>query len=241
MIFRILALLFVTSFVHLATISFAPANQQDEIEQMDNVEEPDAAVMQKLAELEEEAKKGDVVAQFALADFYADGMVIKQDFVKAFFWFQKAAEQGDAYAQNRLALLYVTGQGTNQDDQMALHWFLKSANNGFPASKNNLGRMYEEGIGVAQNFNRAAKWYEEAAKAGSPLGQANLAYMYQQGYGVEKNLQLAYMWAHIAGQNDQNFVGRAQEIENSLNDLQKQQVEKAIQRCLQSNYKSCDL
>jgi len=58
----------------------------------------------------EDAEQGNADAQFMLAEYYKDGIGIKQDYKKAAEWYSKAAEQGDEMAKNALENLEKEGK-----------------------------------------------------------------------------------------------------------------------------------
>lgn len=66
---------------------------------------------QEIEELTAGAENGDPQAQTRLAEHYADGNGVPQDWKKAVRWYRRAAEQGDACGQYRLALCYYNGGG----------------------------------------------------------------------------------------------------------------------------------
>ncbi len=72
------------------------------------------------------AEQGDEVAQYNLGVMYYLGDGIKQDYEKAFYWFQKAAEQNYAPAQYNLSVMYKNGEGIKQDYEKAFYWYKKS-------------------------------------------------------------------------------------------------------------------
>ena len=55
------------------------------------------------------AERGDVEAQYRLAEMYAEAQGVDQDYAKATQWARKAADQGYAKAQYRLASIIYTG------------------------------------------------------------------------------------------------------------------------------------
>lgn len=74
----------------------------------------------------EAAEQGDANAQFDLGAFYSEGIVVKQDYVKAFEWFKKAAEQGCVRAQFYLSECFARGEGVEIDSEKAAEWYRKA-------------------------------------------------------------------------------------------------------------------
>lgn len=109
---------------------------------------------------EKKAKKGDKVAQMAMAEIargrnlldlsiWAVNLLKKTrpktsnpDYKRAFEWYQQSANQGFAPAQFELALMYDTGTGISQDFKKAEYWYLKAAKQGYRHAYHNLGIMY---------------------------------------------------------------------------------------------------
>jgi len=56
----------------------------------------------KLKNLHRFAKEGEVEAQTTLAHHYEEGEMVKKDYKKAAFWYQKAAFKGDLLARRYL-------------------------------------------------------------------------------------------------------------------------------------------
>ena len=95
------------------------------------------------------AEMGYSLAQDSLGIIY---YYDKQDYEKAFYWFQKVANQGDDGAQFSLGDCYYTGNGIEQDYKKAAYWYKKSADQGNDFAQLELGLMYKNGIGVKKNY-----------------------------------------------------------------------------------------
>jgi TPR repeat protein len=85
---------------------------------------------------------------------YANGEGIKQDYLKAKEWYEKAAIQGDSDSQYNLGVMYANGEGIKQDYLKAKEWYEKAAIQGHPYSQYNLGVMYANGEGINQDCIR---------------------------------------------------------------------------------------
>ena len=81
----------------------------------------------------------------------------KQDYSKAFKWYEKAAIQGNHIAQNNLGDIYFNGFGLNQDYREAFKWYEKAANQGYVEAQYILGKMYQLGQGINQDYKEAFK------------------------------------------------------------------------------------
>ena len=72
---------------------------------------------------------------------YDNGRGVKQDYIKAVEWYQRAAEQGVADAQYNLGVMYYNGQGVKQDYIKAVEWYQKAAEQGHAEAQFNLDRL----------------------------------------------------------------------------------------------------
>ena len=83
---------------------------------------------------------------------YYYGQGVKQDYIKAVEWYQKAAEQGVAQAQSNLGNRYYNGEGVKQDYHKAVEWYQKAAIQGDATAQFNLA------LATAQfNLDRLSK------------------------------------------------------------------------------------
>ncbi len=76
------------------------------------------------------AEQGDAEAQYQLAEMYAEGEGVTQDYAQAAVWFRKAAEQGHAPAQYSLGAMYGEGKGLTRDYEAAYGWLARAAAQG---------------------------------------------------------------------------------------------------------------
>ena len=78
----------------------------------------------------EEARWGDVEAQYMIGWMYLNGEGIGQDNEQAAIWFERAAENGHPYSMFRIGDMYHTGRGVEKDKAQAARWFRKAAESG---------------------------------------------------------------------------------------------------------------
>ncbi|HMM14466.1 MAG TPA: peptidoglycan-binding protein [Parvibaculum sp.] len=167
--------------------------------------------------LGEAARNGDAVAQYELAQRYANGDGVDADPAQAAIWYGKAADQGLAIAQYRLATLYEKGRGVAQNDSMARSLYEKAALQGNVKAMHNLAVIYAEGRGTRQDFTTAARWFGEAAAFGLGDSQYNLAILEERGLGVKQDLGSAYKWLSIAAKaGDRGAAQKRDELEGKL-------------------------
>ncbi len=115
------------------------------------------------------ASAGDVAAQVAVGDCYADGKVVVRDYKQAAEWYIKAAEKGDIAAEMHLAALYRDGsRNFPRDLAQAARWYRKAADQGDATAQGTLGTLYFMGQGVARDYAEAYFWLELAAAVKGP-------------------------------------------------------------------------
>jgi TPR repeat protein len=96
----------------------------------------------------EDAKKGDVEAQYLLGGLYCCVPdVVPTDFVEATKWWRRAAEQGHVEAQYHLGRFCLAGQGVPQDFVEAERLLRLSANQGHVEAAYYLGELLFYGEG----------------------------------------------------------------------------------------------
>ena len=128
------------------------------------------------------AEKGNTLGQVMLGYHYSDGLVVQQDYSKAFYWYQKAANQGDKFGQFNIGYAYANGQGVLQDYSKALEWFKKSAAQNMNTAQSYIGMMYEYGQGVRQNKTTAKEWHGKACDGGYVYGCQSYKRLHELGY-----------------------------------------------------------
>ena len=121
---------------------------------------------QIIEKLTVEASAGDLEAQFELAQHYAVGNEVKQNFVEAAKWYRKAADHDYADAQFELARCYDTGCGVHKNYSEAVKCYRKAAEQGHAEAQRELGRCYTQGKGVKADYEKAERWFSCAADQG---------------------------------------------------------------------------
>ena len=163
------------------------------------------------------AAKGDPSAQFDVAARFAEGKGVKQDFVQAATWYQRAATQGLAAAQYRLAALYERGLGVTADTARARVWYKRAAEQGNLKAMHNMAVLSVGKDGTASDYEAAAKWFTEAAEHGVTDSQYNLAVLLESGMGIPKDATAAYRWYALAARGgDQEAVRRMGRLKSTI-------------------------
>jgi len=128
------------------------------------------------------AEQGNATQQVYIGDLYRYGAGVRQDYVQALEWYQKAANQGYASGQLRLAYLYYGGVGVRQDYAQALELTRKAANQNYTFAQVQMGHVNEFGIGIRQNKAIAKEWYGMACDNGYYMGCDNYRRLNEQEY-----------------------------------------------------------
>lgn len=125
----------------------------------------------------EQAKAGDMVAQYKLGYDYYLGRGIAQDYAQAAIWWKKAAEQGYADAQNNLGVLYNSGRGVPQSYSEAYFWQNLAAARANGDRQVQFAKNRDESAGKLSVWERlrvqkrAAKWAAEHPIASKPAAE----------------------------------------------------------------------
>jgi uncharacterized protein len=139
-----------------------------------------APVSPILQRLRMQAERGNVEAQFALAQAYDRGRNVPKDKTEAVRWYRRAATQGDAFAQNALGDNYWEGTAVPKDDTEAVRWWRLAAAQGFAPAQHSLGKILSGGgQGVRSDKIQAYMWLalsaaqgdEEASRQGNLLSK----------------------------------------------------------------------
>jgi TPR repeat protein len=127
-----------------------------------------------------QAERGNVEAQFALAQAYDRGRDVPKDKIEAVRWYRLAATQGDPFAQNALGDNFWEGTGVPKDDKEAAGWWRLAATQGFAPAQHSLGKILSGGgQGVRTDKTQAYMWLalsaaqgdEEASRQGNLLSK----------------------------------------------------------------------
>lgn len=160
-----------------------------------NVQGPDETLPEVFKDLEMEAFEGKGEAQHDLAALYSSGTNnVKQDYLKAAYWFLQAAENGVSNARYNLGVLYHQGMGVEQDINQAIYWYSRAAELGHPEAQYNLGIANIEGIGTNYNPKLAVAYFRQAAQGGVAEAAYNLGLILENGLLGDENLEEAIYW-----------------------------------------------
>jgi TPR repeat protein len=163
-------------------------------------------------ELQAKAEKGDVAAQFQLAEhFFARAQP-----EPALKWLRKSAEGGNADGQSALGFRMLLGNLVDQDVAEGRKWLSKAGEQGHRAALIHLCNSYTEGMdltkgvkplaafplaaveGTKEDAAGACAWCEKSASAGSAESQYKLGLLYAKGGPeLKPDYEKAYFWLTV--------------------------------------------
>lgn len=160
------------------------------------------------------AERDNALAQYWTAMFYANGIYITQDHVKALEYFYKLSEfaKDDTFEMGFILPKDTTSEFKKQLQEYSNEAF-KLQIKAFAAIGTYL--LYGE-KGIAKDYDAARKWFRKAAKLGNVDAQVNLGIIYYDGLGVNHNKQEALKWLKMAA--DQGDKQANQFINTILSD-----------------------
>lgn len=163
-------------------------------EKKNNNAKPNARIEQKetdkIKELIEKAKKGDVEAQTQLGEAYLHGIDTKVDYKKAMEWSKKAAAKKSYRAMTNIGIIYLEGLGVEKDYKKAFKSLSDGADGGDMKAPKYLGIIYQNGLGQKKSFDTAAFYYEIADSSGDMSVRYNLGKIYEMAGNYEKSLEI---------------------------------------------------
>ncbi len=129
--------------------------------------EPQVTSLKTVADTTKLAQKQDPVAEYTLAQIYAQGDGVPKDDAQARKWLKLAAEHGNPEAEYEMGMAMREGRDVIQDYDAALKWFIRAAENGNARAQFELGHMYRVGMGVPIDNVKAYMWFNLAASNGN--------------------------------------------------------------------------
>jgi TPR repeat protein len=186
-------------------------------------------------------KELDSGSSYHLAQCYAHGLGVKQNWGETVRWFLNSAKQKDPAPESQYEIghCYEEGLGVERDWNEAAEWYYKAvcnhseeafsrlksmANQNFPVAQYKMGELCNFGWGcVKQNENDAFNWFMAAAQNGHVEAQCEIGSRYLNGIGIGRDLKEAEAWYEIAAekgdarakyclQNLRRKIGKAQKF-----------------------------
>ncbi|MBR4902569.1 MAG: SEL1-like repeat protein [Victivallales bacterium] len=165
--------------------------------------------------------------QYILGETYYEGRYVKQNFERAYFWFEKTTEEYiKSFSNNinnneeikcideiRSALFYLGvfndfGYYIQVNHEKACKYYEMAASLGDTLALYNLGIHYRDGIGVIQDFSKSFDYLYEGAEKGNPSAQCEIGICYLEGRGTMKNIQAAIKWLTKATEKSSNDIAQ---------------------------------
>ncbi len=144
------------------------------------------------------AARGEMVAQYFVANRFAEGKGVPQNWEEAGRWYARAAAQGHAPAQYRFAVMFERGQGVEKDPARARVWYTRAADQGNLKAMHNLAVTMSGPDATPDDHAIAAQWFAKAAEQGLADSQFNLAIFFENGLGLNRDVVEAYKWYTLA-------------------------------------------
>ncbi|GET01068.1 Sel1 repeat family protein [Rhizophagus clarus] len=119
--------------------------------------------------------------------YYLGKMILKTNYEKSFYYFQKAAENGCKFSQFNLGGCYQLGNGVRKDIRKAFELFKKSAKQGYINAQSQLIYYYGYGLGTETNRVKAYELVKLIAEKGYKHAIYLLGLHYKLGVGVDKD------------------------------------------------------
>lgn len=145
------------------------------------------------------ADKGNVLAQFNLAQCYLRGSGVTANPREAVRRFSVISETYP-YASSMLGNCYVLGWGDEQDFSKAKKYYKYASEHGDNAGYYGLGYCYYNGLEVRQSDSKAFEYYKKASENGFIPATAMLGVLYYTGRGVSQNLNVAFKYFRKAAE-----------------------------------------
>jgi hypothetical protein len=165
----------------------------------------------------DKATQGDAESQYELADIYAIGEKVPQNYQEAMKWLTLAANQGFIEAQQALAEIYLDVDRIPEIPKNAeegIKWLKLAANQGDVSSQKALAGIYFESEFAPTNIDESIKWFTLAANQGDAESQYYLGAIYEEGQNIPQNREEAIKWFKLAA--NQGYV-EAKEWLETLN------------------------
>ena len=125
-------------------------------------------------DLFEAANSGDGRSQYLVAEMYAAGRGIEQNFAESTYWLKKSldyvnknAQFRQAWAEKAMGVIYEKGWYVDSNPERAVRWYRSSADKNYAPAQYRLGLAYAKGLGVNKDNEQAAQWLKKALSNGN--------------------------------------------------------------------------
>ncbi|OPZ57981.1 MAG: putative beta-lactamase HcpC precursor [Deltaproteobacteria bacterium ADurb.Bin510] len=142
------------------------------------------------------ARQDHIRAQLIVAEAYLEGKHCPLSQTEACRWLERAAELGASEARERLATLLPETVADEPDPttDTELTELMTAAQAGDTEAQYQLGIVYYHGEGAPRDLEQALNWFKLAAEQGDAEAQFNLGLMIGRGEGTAKNINQSVEW-----------------------------------------------
>lgn len=174
--------------------------------------------LQGLLALEPTAKRLRDYVQYRIGKMFALGYGTKQDYTKAFAWFEKSTATGNKFAQYSLGSSYFYGNGTEQNYEKAFEYYKLSADQDNAYACYEAAKMLCNGIGTEKSAEQADAYFKKAYDGFQKVDAENpddeimyrLGVMTIKGLGCDKDrecgIELIQQSAELGNEYAQAFL-----------------------------------
>jgi TPR repeat protein len=155
-------------------------------------------------DLIKQAKNGDKVAQYTLANLLFAQRIDKEKYDdEVIYWYKQSAQQGYVKAQFALAMVYKELDNYKE----VINWLEKAAEQNHAQAQYYLGVEYRSGFWIHYDHTKAKHWLMKAAKQGYTPAQVELGNLYLTSHvaevgGNEGYKKAIYWYQKAAEAND---------------------------------------
>lgn len=154
------------------------------------------------------ARQDHIRAQLIVAEAYLDGACCPISQTEACRWLERAAELGASEAQDRLeTLLPSDDPEPSPAPDAEFESLVAAAQAGDVEAQYHLATQYYHGEGLPRDPAAALGWFQQAASQGDADAQFSLGLMYGRGEGTSKDIKISLSWFQKAA--EQGHAGAA--------------------------------
>ncbi|KAI8885317.1 HCP-like protein [Backusella circina FSU 941] len=147
-------------------------------------------------------------AKIKIAEMYAEGDAVEQNYYIASLWCKKSTKKRNGKAQCNLGILYDKGLGVRKDPLEASKWFELSADQGNSEAQFELGLLRYYGRGLSQSYEEAIEWYRLSAIKGNVDAFYVLGQLFWNGLIFKEDKRMAlkmFTWAARQGSSSAQY------------------------------------
>jgi len=156
-----------------------------------------------LPDIQAAAQRGDPAAMYDLGLLYSHGQGdLKQDYVAALQWFDKAAKKKFPPAYYALGVHHFNGLGVPLNRKNGVSWYFKAARAGVPDAMFQMGLCLQKGIEYSPDLTKALFWFRKASDAGLTAADYKLGTLHAKGIDDQVDeARAVFYWKRAAAKN----------------------------------------